>query len=372
MPSTPCRRFFLHFFCVFTLFALFNAAQANDSLYEVRRISVDETAKTEVAAKEKGLAVAKRRGLQRLLEILTLRQDRGKLPKISDQQLEQMVYGLSVADEKMSRGQGRYLASITIKYRPDLIRALLQQNAIPFVETQSKRLLILPVMRHAGTALLWEEGNAWFQAWARERLKGDLVPVALPWGDLGDVSVINVREALAGDQEKLMAIAGKYNADGVVLTVASLEKAPLSSDQGIRIETRVMAPGWDGVNFKSDYRSQEGQTLEQILAVASRNTLSELVESWKRGNLVDHSAGRRNLVVTVNVSGLQEWVSIRKKLEQQSTIDRYSLESLSVKEAVVSMDYIGTTEQLRTALAQNDLRLDYDLAKQYWVLTVNR
>ena len=369
MPGTPCRRIFLHFFCVFALLALPISAKASDSLYEVRNIAVDETAGSEVAAKEKGLATAKRRGLQRLLATLTLRQDRQRLPEIGADRLEQMVHGLSVADEKMSRGQGRYLANVTIKFRPDLIRDLLRNNSIPFVETQSKKLLILPILRQAGTAQLWEEGNLWFRAWARQELAGDLVPVVLPWGDITDVAVINVRQALAGNQEKLRELARKYKADGVALTVARLEKDPLSSKLKAVIETQVMAPGWENSRFSAQYEGSENQALEQVFALASRNTLSEMVETWKRGNLVDYSAGGKNIVVTVNVGGLQEWISIRRRLDDQATISAYNLEGLSIRQAVLSLDYIGTTDQLRTALAQNDLRLDYDLAKQYWTLT---
>ena len=371
MPGTPCHRFFLHFFCVFALLASPLTAQANDSLFEVRNIAVDETADSEVAAKEKGLAIAKRRGLQRLLATLTLRQDRQRLPEISAEQLEQMVHGLSVADEKMSRGQGRYLASVTIKFRPDLVRDLLQNSGVPFVETQSKKLLILPVLRTAGTAQLWEDSNRWFRAWARQKLGGDLVPVVLPWGDITDVAVINVRQALAGDQDKLDQLARKYKADGVVLTVARLNKDPLSPNQQLTIDTRIIAPGWNNSSFSSQYQGSDNQSMDKVFALASRNTHAEMVETWMRGNLVDYSAGRKNLVVTVNIGGLQEWVSIRRKLDDQSTIASYDLESLSIKQAVLSLNYIGTTGQLKTALAQNDLLLDYDLAKQYWTLVAN-
>ena len=369
MPGTPSRAFFLKIFCLFAIFAAPVAAQANESIYQVRNVKVDETADSEVAAKAKGLAVAKRRALQKLMGIMTLQKDRGRLPKLEAAQLEDLIFGISVSDEKMSRGQGRYLANVTVRFRPDRVRQMLGGSQVPYTETASKKLLILPILKEAGTNQLWEENNSWFQAWARQSFGQSLVPVTLPLGDISDVSVINVRQALLGDRDKLADIAGKYGADGVILTLARVSRNLQTNAALISVETTVMAPGWNNAGFQTDYQGSINQGIEKILARAAKNTVIELTESWKQGNLVDPTAAQQSLVVNVKMRNLRNWVDVQKRLDRQSNIERYQVESLSVRQAVLKLDFVGSTAQLKTALAQADLMLQYDSQSQFWVLS---
>ena len=56
--------------------------------------------------------------------------------------------GVSVRSERNS--STRYIASLDFSFRADSVRAVLQQEGIPFVEEQAREVIIVPVVRDAG------------------------------------------------------------------------------------------------------------------------------------------------------------------------------------------------------------------------------
>ena len=66
------------------------------------------------------------------------------------------------------------------------------------------------------------------------------------------------------------------------------------------------------------------------------------------------------------ITGLGEWVSIQQRLAALAMVAAIEIDSLSVREARLTLRYHGTADQLRLALDQNDLALE-PLADE-WVL----
>lgn len=369
MLALPVRRFFA-LFLLAAAFAFVSATvQADDSVYQVNGVGVDITAGNETEAKAKGIARAKRLAFDRLLERLTLSETRASIPAIDYNSLEQMIYGVSIASEKMSRGQGRYLARINVSFLPDAVRQWLQANSISYAETKSKKLVILPVLQEQGQNRLWTDGNTWLRAWGHMVLETGLLPVVLPLGDLSDIATISAAQALEGDEERMKAIAAKYGADGVLLTIAKPRSDGAGELAGLTATSRVYAAGWSGSSYSHTVDRQEGQEPIAVMSNAAARVLHSVEDDWKHRNLIDYSGDRQKMVVTAPLQSLNDWVNLRGVLDRLALVDTYVVETLSTTKAIIALDYLGSTEQLQTALAQADLTLRYDDIDQRWVLS---
>ena len=72
------------------------------SVFEVRNVAVDVTAKTAAKAREAAMEEGETRAFRQLLERLTLSDDYGKLPKMDTREIAGYVSDFSVSDEKTS------------------------------------------------------------------------------------------------------------------------------------------------------------------------------------------------------------------------------------------------------------------------------
>jgi len=90
---------------------------------------------------------------------------------------------------------------------------LLRQTGLPFAETASKPLLVLPVLKSRVGLMLWEAANLWRTAWSALPIQRGLVPMIVPLGDLADISDVDASQAMLGDETALEGIVSRYQAD---------------------------------------------------------------------------------------------------------------------------------------------------------------
>ena len=57
------------------------------------------------------------------------------------------------------------------------------------------------------------------------------------------------------------------------------------------------------------------------------------------------------------LSGLADWVKLRKRIEDIALVERVELMSLSLREATVRLIFYGDESQLALAFAQRDMEL---------------
>ena len=202
------------------------------NLYTVEGVPVDERAADELTAKSQGIEKAQQEALQGLIEKITLRDNYDQLPEVDQKTVQQTIRDYAVANEKF--GGGRYLATLTVRFKRATVRALLTQNKVPIAETVSRPVVVLPVYRAAGSVLLWDDPNPWFSAWANRPSPNGLLPLVVPLGDFSDIAVLSAEQALNGEEDRLSAIAEKYDAIGTLVTVAELDIDPRTGAPSIR------------------------------------------------------------------------------------------------------------------------------------------
>lgn len=342
------------------------AQSAGETLFTLVGVSVDETGADALTAKTAGMLKAQHRALRAILERVTLRDDHDRLPELDDNALAQVVRDFAVEGEKF--GGGRYLATLTIRFKPREIRRLLQNAGISFAETASRPAVVLPVYAVGGATLLWEDPNPWFAAWAQRPGSDGLLPIVVPLGDLSDVLEINAEQALQGDQRRIMSIASKYDAFGAYVALASLSINPRNGALTLNVSLDRHGSGQSEQTRILTFAGAPGTPIDALLRDAAERLVIEIEETWKRENLLRFEL-EQWISVRVPLTGHPYWIAVRKRLDDIAEIRKIVLTRLSVGAADVDLLFVGEPEQLRVAMAQSDLALAYLASEGTWTIT---
>lgn len=342
-------------------------AKAAD-VFSVRDVAVDVTAGSATNARKAALANGQRKAFRTLLERLTLRTDHVDLPAISDSRIAELVSGIEVSDEKTS--PVRYLAKITYHFKPDPIRELLSQEGLPFAETRSKPVLIIPVYQLAGTQLLWDDPNPWREAWEGYQHKESLVPFIVPKGDLADIADIGPAQAMAAIRKRLDTIARRYGATDTLVAVATLTINPAASRSNLDVSISRFGSAIQEYTNIFSFAGARGETVDSLLNHAVAEVAIQVEENWKRDNLMQLDSRQESLIVSIPITGISYWTDVRKRLDSIAFIRRKDVLSLTRNEVIVGLFFVGSTAQLKLALAQSDLHLSQ--GDTSWVLRLEK
>ena len=332
------------------------AAPAQDqsgSIFTVADVPVDATAQSAVQARDKARLEGQQKAFHTLMDRLVAKQDQGKVPKLSDDQLTDLVQDFEVTNERTSAV--RYIGTLTYRFRPDAVRKLLNDAGIAFTETRAKTLLVLPVFEQGDRSTLWDAPNPWRVAWGHQSLANGLVPMRMPLGELPDVQAIDAAEATKGQSAPLLAISRRYGDADVLVTHAVLSG---TGDQRVLQITSVQyGAGFALQNWSENVHSTPGEKDADLYAQGVTAVITALTDSWSATSTQTPTGPGASMVAMVPISDLRDWLVVRERLRTISTIRNETLLSIGRDGARVQLDYAGDPDQLQTALAQRDLVL---------------
>jgi hypothetical protein len=340
-------------------YAIVQAQQVSDEtvpVMEARDLAVDATADSAVAARSIALAQGQRAALNQIFRRITLREDWPRLPAVTAQELPDLVSALAIAEEKTS--DVRYLAKLSVRFKERAIHGLLNEAGISYSDTRAKPALILPVWEKGGVRQLFEDSNAWRQAWETLPLmEDDLLPLRLPLSDLEDISALGADAALLGYWNRFAKLTARYGVDSVI----AVHAANLS---GGAMQVDIHWHGEDGTTTTVDsYPAQQGETTQQFLGRLAALIAAELGDDWKRRTLLNFE-DQNSLSARIPFEDLKSWQLIRRKLREITVVRKVDVLSITRFDAQVVLNYLGDEERLSLSLAQQDLLL-YDL-DGYW------
>lgn len=316
-------------------------------VFTVHNIAVDKTAATPTAAREAALAEAQAQGLRILLERFTMSADRRGLPVPNGRDIPDVVTGLEIQNEKLAGT--RYIATVTVSYQPDDVRQLLLNAGIPFAEIPSRPVVVLPLFTANGKTILWSDANAWKKAWDSRSTDQGLIPFSVPVGDLEDISALSTEQAQAAAPGSFDAITKRYGATDVLVTELKVAGNQITASAlriGAATGNKVIA---DKIASTVDTPDALGKTVAAVIAAAE--------EAWKQSSLT-RSSQQSDIEIVIPTNSLAEWVQVRGRINAVSSVRRTRLVSFSKTQARLVVNFVGSVEQLRIALAQNDLGLE--------------
>lgn len=336
------------------MFGIASGASAA-SIYTVADVGVDVTAESAAKARQSALAEAHQRAFDRLIGRIVPAGAQEQVPQVSYDRIATLTRDFEVSNEKTS--SVRYLADLTIRFQRQAVRGFLRKNAVPFAETRSKPVVVLPLFGAAGDAVLWNDPNPWRKAWGKRDEDGGLVPLVVPLGDLQDIRAVSAQDALNQRQQRLDKIAARYDAGDVLVTQAIPAGDAQSGTASAQIVSRRVDDGGRSRTWVNTVRQQAEESRGEMYARAAEMVAAEVERTWKLTNVVRFES-EAMLTARVPLESLDRWVSVRERLNEVPVIGDQQLRRLSRGEAIVELVYYGDLAQLRRALSQTDLVLE--------------
>tara|TARA_B100001013_G_scaffold337144_1_gene257009 strand:- start:1143 stop:2240 length:1098 start_codon:yes stop_codon:yes gene_type:complete len=349
-------KFFLFFFIsLFLMHKIIFAEIIEDQVFTIRNISVDVKSASSSKAREIALQEAQIKGFSVLMQKMLLKGEYEKISYIKKNKIMELVQEIEIENEKTS--SVRYIGTISVKFKSNLILRLLKSNNIKFSITKSKPLLILPIYKYGGITYLWDDKNVWKDLWNIKDEQGSLIPIRATEGKFKDFIYINPNQAIKKNLKNLKIIAANNNSTGVL--VAILKKKYNRDKSKIMLDLDLSIYRFDENstnNFKDTIEVNVDDFSDDLFLEAKLKVENFVKNQWKVQNVL--TTKKNSIKLTVNYDGLNEWVNIRNLINNIDSIDKYIIENFSKDFAVISVSFSGNYEQLRIALQQSDLEFD--------------
>jgi hypothetical protein len=295
--------------------------------YVVRDLSVDVTAGSAADAVTQARTQARETGAQRLINRLTLPEDRAAAKQPLEPSAVARFYSSYQIQTSEKRTATRYIATLIIPFDDKAVRDYLDSRGVPFVDTQAGLALIAPT---AGAGVNPAE---WAAAWRGKSDNNVLTPY--------------VASAQAWDRQPAWAdLQQEASAAGAIRGVTAQ-----ASSQGGQIYVRL-----------TDVRAGQPETQlgtagpfadlpsAQVGAVEAMETI------WKQASVV-RTSGSSSMAAVANFTGLPEWVKIKKGIEGSRMISGLRIESISTAGADLTFNFAGRPDQLAADLRARGLTL---------------
>ncbi|MAP93973.1 MAG: hypothetical protein CMK07_03385 [Ponticaulis sp.] len=315
------------------LVLIFGAGQAiadTRAVYTISNIPVDKTAASTREAEAQAFASAKVQGLYRLMEKLTLPEDRARLGDsfYSYANANEMTAAVDVDDER--RSTTVYRANLSVVYNPIRVRAQLEQWGVPYIDRQASVTLLAPASGGAAWADAWPEQNSGALS---PYVKGRSTSSSAGWSELaGEASSVGARNAV------IASLNGSEGAYSVQLT-------------------RVTSAGNTAIGTTGTV-----ETLSDAVDAAT----AYMDAAWKRQSVIRGSDGQTSANATVRYSSLRSWNGVRSALSNSPLVSGLQVNAVARNGALVSFVFAGSQDRLETDLGQSGVVLSQSASG--WVL----
>ena len=329
---------------------------AADESFSVAGIAIDKTAATAAQARDAGIADGQTRAWRKLIERVAIGGDTSRLMGFSDKDIAPLLEGFEV--EKETSSAVRYLGTLTYRFRPSSVRALLRQVGAEELRAAPKPLLLLPLFRDGDKSLLWEPANPWRQAFAARPLKTGLVPLVLPKGDEADIAALDPAAAYDATPLKLDPLLRKYDAyEGLV---AEFVNAADGGSVTLRRSGQAI--------FNERFPINIGETRDAYYERIVTRLQAELEAQWRKDRAAqpmtatggDAGAVLETLSVKVPLRTLADWIEVKKRLEAVPGVRGAELKAMTRTDAQIDLALTAAPDQAARNLAQRELKLSQE------------
>jgi hypothetical protein len=324
-------------FVLLTLAISLGSAGAMANPFRVGGVAVDVSGGTPSEAVSKGRAQARVEAARRLIERLTLAEDRARAGGIDVNEVARLYTSVDIEGTE-KRTATRYIAVLAVNFDAEAVRDLLDAKRVPFVESQAARALVIP----AASALT--DADRFRAAFSPASDASALTPYQVGGPALigaAQWDALAAERAAAGARRVIVAELG--GAEGA--WIASVTE--LTSDGG------------------RQSLGSAGPLATQVDLGAA--VIGVMETAWKNASVV-RTAGSTELSVIARFSSLAEWVRIRSAIEKSRLVASLDVEAVTVSGADLRFVFSGRPDQLASDLAARGVALVQE--GQTWLLRV--
>ena len=327
------------------------AYAAENPLYTITGVEVDERAETAAEAKKQAITQANVKAFAIFAQRVGGDALAGRLSDIPSKRIDAMLDSLSI--EKERTGPQRYIGKLTVRFLPGKMRKIMAELGVGYSEKLARRTVIVPVWRTPEGVVLWED-NPWRTAWLSLRAENSLVPLIVPLGDLADTDTLTPELAAARDEASLEAIRLRYEADAILVAEASAV-----GDDTVQA-TMVGTSAVGTLEFDKAYVAENGGGVAEAAGIAALRFHQVMLLRWKKKNEtgpVTQSLPVATLPIAVAFYSTEEWSALRARILSTPGVSGVDISTISQGGAIVQLSYVTGFEQLRQSLWSAGLAL---------------
>jgi hypothetical protein len=319
-------------------FCCFVQAHASDA-FKVGNVHVDANGYSASVAQSVAFAQGRPRAWQIIYRRLTRQQDWDKQPQLDDTQLQRLIRNFTITNER--RSTTRYTADITYNFNPAAVAKVLRDSNIAFAQGSARHILLVPMDPQ------YTRGSPWTNAFVAPRFADAIVPFSLPAGDAGALAHVNFENA------SWMEVADSaLRAHATEAVFVLLQTEPRLHKLAITVK-RV---GVGETPMQSTAEIAYVQTALSTYPAAADQAMSLIAELWKQRTAVDFGQ-RGTVTVDVRVGSLLQWASVQAAIATVPNVTGTRVVAMDIGEARLTLNYLGTMDQLHVALSQANLQL---------------
>jgi Uncharacterized protein conserved in bacteria (DUF2066) len=356
-----------------------HAATPSDTIFTVGNYPVDARADDAVAAKKTAIADGQKAALRSLLKRLVPVTAYPRLRKLQIARPDQLLSGISVRTERNSTTE--YIANLDFAFRPDAVRALLDRENLPYVDTQAPPIVVVPIWQSESQPIPGLQADAWRAAWNAVDVAHALTPIKLETLKAG-VHPDTITALSKGDTTLLRTFAGEYG--GEERLVAAI-LTPLVKERKLQ----VTLAGRDTVGSLAWIKSYrfDAEDPGYAIELAAVVSLGVLEGRWKASGARVQGPIRApgaeavaaqytpivgtpdddSLRMSVEFRTIAEWADISKRLGQVPGVSDIDVIGMSGRSARITLKYPDGPERLAQAAPQHGLTVRQNSAG--WVLS---
>lgn len=310
-------------------------------------------------SRQKSINKANRIAFMVLLK--NLKMDENFLANISDEEIAEAVYSRQILDERMAGNY--YSAKFNISFLKSSVNAILDVGeAQEVVRGEEEIFLIFPVEVMKGQTVLWERNNGWNKSLDESINFSNARNIILPAGDYADIVSVNLKNVSSSNYSTFNSTLTRYGADSAI--VAYFEFDDIENKANITLNI-IRQSGTSKIRL-SFVNSKNLSRSGLLLEVADR-AVSHVINSNEVATKKVDKSNSDTMAINVEISDLEEWMSIKKKLESLYFIKNLQLESISRNTVKVVIKHSTTEADMAGLLAKYDFMLRNDRRGQYFL-----
>ncbi|MCP4393789.1 MAG: DUF2066 domain-containing protein [Alphaproteobacteria bacterium] len=332
------------------------------AIYKVDKIAIDVTAKSASTARKLALRNARKKAFDIVVGRITHKSEKSKLKTPTSQDLIGMVRDMAILSEKTS--SVRYIATVSINFKPEEIRKHLTNHGIAISETNGAPVLVIPIFRPSKNAdvILWKNDNKWKYTW--ERLKetnASLIPKQTPIGDLEDIQTLSPEDAEHLNFSAFDKMAQRYGVDDIYIVAAELVE---NLEQGKNLFITIVKKGKSGAQkwrkfqvSSIDPKTKKEMSLNELLKRAAQSTSNIIDDNWKKKTAIRFDKDTK-LLALVNLTKLSDWIMVKEFFDTSKLVDSYDLQAIKKSKAQILVNFSGGLPRLQRELKKHNIQLE--------------
>lgn len=246
-----------------------------------------------------------------------------------------------------------YMATVDIVFDKDKVRNLLNSLGITYADRYSEPMLVVPFIVEGNNRYIWSKED-WAEAWGAAPSVVGLQRYSYMLGDLEDINFFEKKDLSQYEYNDFSMLLKKYEATDILIIEATKGSDTFS------VKLRMITQN-DDITQDTKYKvSDEADPYTGLID----DTLNKIDEYFKGVDLFDVKKTFRTRL-SVQLTNLEEWTSINKKLSNIVEIKKINVIKSSTNLVVIDIIFETDPLEMSAILANSGFEITEDGDIQY-------